>query len=157
MVTSHRKSGIRPVAERNDSPFRHRFFVLKTVRHDKRDREEGMSMETVFISSHVKLPANTTSQEIYKFLAIAVEVDMCTGIIMRVELSLITELGRDFVSRIAYGYNLNDGIDGLIEKLRTRYFGYSRKAIETGFKLIFCKYEEIIANRANDGEESPFN
>jgi hypothetical protein len=116
-----------------------------------------MSMETIFISSHVKLPANTTSQEIYKFLAIAVEVDRRTGIIMRVELSLITELGRAFVSRIASGYNRNDGVDGLIEKLRTRYFGYSRKAIETGFKLIFCKYEEIIANRADGGGEVPLN
>jgi hypothetical protein len=116
-----------------------------------------MSVETIFISSHVKLPANTTSQEIYKFLAIAVEVNPSTGVIVRVDLSLITELGRDFVSRIAIGYNMNDGVDGLIDKFQTRYFGYSRKAIETGFKLIFCKYGEIIANKANDDEEVALN
>ncbi|MDR1049264.1 MAG: DUF3870 domain-containing protein, partial [Synergistaceae bacterium] len=52
-------------------------------------------METIFISSHVKLPLNTTSQEVYKFLAIAVEVDIRTGIIVRVDLTLLTELGRD--------------------------------------------------------------
>ncbi|MDR1978848.1 MAG: DUF3870 domain-containing protein [Synergistaceae bacterium] len=102
-----------------------------------------MGMETIFISSHVKLPTNTTSQEIYKILVIAVEVDIRTGVIMRAELSLVTELGRDFISNMTHGYNMNDGVDGLIEKLQKRYFGYSRKAIETGFKLIFSKYEEI--------------
>jgi hypothetical protein len=112
-------------------------------------------MNTIFISSHVKLPLNTTSQEIYKFLAIAVEVDIRTGIIVRVDLTLLTELGRDFVSRIACGYDMNDGIDGLVGKFRARYFGYCRKAIETGFKLIFCKYAKIIAGWAGGDEETP--
>ncbi|MDR3279473.1 MAG: DUF3870 domain-containing protein [Synergistaceae bacterium] len=112
-----------------------------------------MDTNTIFISSHVKLPANTTSQEVYKFLVIALEVNMHTGVIMRTELSLITELGKDFISRISYGYNMNDGVDGLLKILEKRYFGYSKKAVETGFKLVFNKYEEIVGKRS-PGEDT---
>jgi hypothetical protein len=100
---------------------------------------------TIFISSHVKLPENTTSQEVYKYLAIAVEVNIHTSVIMKAEITLVTKLGRDFISQIVCGYNMNDGIDGLLQMLNRHYFGHAKKAIGTGFKLVFDKYEEIIA------------
>lgn len=101
-------------------------------------------MDTIFISSHVKLPSNTTSQEVFKFLALAVEVNRETGIIMGAELTLVTDLGKDFIYRLAYGYNMNDGVEGLIEKFETHYYGFSKRAIETAFRMLFTRYEEII-------------
>jgi len=103
-----------------------------------------MENETILISSHVKLPENMASQEAYKFLAIAVEVNLHTGVIMRADVSLITDLGRDFISRIVYGYNMNDGVDGLLEIFDRRYFGAARRALDAGVKLLFQKYDEIV-------------
>ncbi|MDR2615891.1 MAG: DUF3870 domain-containing protein [Oscillospiraceae bacterium] len=102
-----------------------------------------MDENTIFISSHVKLPANTVSQKVYELLAVAVEVNVRTGVIMKSDLSLITTLSKDFISRVVCGYNMNDGADGLIKALDQHYHGYAKKAIQTAFSLIFKEYEGI--------------
>ncbi|MDR1065112.1 MAG: DUF3870 domain-containing protein [Oscillospiraceae bacterium] len=103
-----------------------------------------MDENTIFISSHVKLPANTTSQKVYEFLAVAVEVNIHTGVIMKTDLSLITTLSKDFISRVVCGYNMNDGAGGLIESLEQHYHGCAKRAIQTAFGLIFKEYEGIL-------------
>lgn len=105
-----------------------------------------MSMETIFLSAYVKLPSNTTAEKVYDFLALVVEVDVNTDVIVNTDISLITALGRDFISRLVCGYNMRDGVDGLIDKFRRSYFGESLKAIEACFKLIFVKYEKVISD-----------
>ncbi|MDR1298715.1 MAG: DUF3870 domain-containing protein [Oscillospiraceae bacterium] len=106
-----------------------------------------MDENTVFISSHVRLPANTTSQKVYEILAVAVEVNVHTGVIMKTDLSLITALSKDFISRVVCGYNMNDGVDGLVKSIEQHYHGYAKRAIQTAFGLIFKDYEGIAANR----------
>jgi hypothetical protein len=107
-----------------------------------------MSMETIFLSSYVKFPSNTTAEKIYDFLVLVVEVHVNTGVIVNADISLVTELGRDFICRLARGYCMREGIDGFLDKLHKAYFGESLKAIETCFKLLFIKYEKIISDGA---------
>ena len=63
----------------------------------------------MLISAYARLPANTTAEEVYKVLALAVLVDLDTGIITEADCSMVTELARRHVARLMTGYDLNQG------------------------------------------------
>jgi hypothetical protein len=101
----------------------------------------------VLIAGYAKLPAHITSEEIYKTLAIVTLVDMEFGTVVSAECSVVTEVARDFIARMIVGYNLNDGPEKLIRRFDETYFGQAKRAIETSLKMIFTKYQELIAKK----------
>lgn len=105
----------------------------------------GKRTETVLISGYAKLPANITSEEVYHEIAVALLVNLETGAVQKAECSVVTMLAKEFLSDLIVGYNLNDGPDGLIERMDRLYYGQTKRAVETALKMIFAKYEEIIA------------
>ena len=100
-------------------------------------------MDTVLISAYAKLPANTTAEEVYKVLALAVLVDLDTGIITEADCSMVTDLARRHVSGLICGYDLNRGIDGLLARFDHSYHGAAKRAVETALKSVGKKYEEL--------------
>ena len=100
-------------------------------------------MDTVLISAYARLPANTTAEEVYKVLALAVLVDLDTGIITEADCSMVTELARRHVARLMTGYDLNQGIGVLVERFEHGYHGAAKRALETALKSIEKKYEEL--------------
>ncbi len=100
----------------------------------------------VLISGYAKLPANITSEEIYHTAVVVVLVDMQMGTIVKAEYSAVTNVAKDFVSNLLVGYNLNDGMDTLIDRFNRTYFGQAKKAIITSLKMIYSKYEDLLNN-----------
>lgn len=98
----------------------------------------------VLLSGYAKLPANITSEEIYKTLVLVVLVDLEHGTIVDAECSVVTELARKFIARLMVGYQLDNGWEELFNRFERRYFGQAKKAIETSIKMIFSKYNEIM-------------
>lgn len=97
------------------------------------------------IAGYAKLPANITSEEVYHTIALVVVIDMRAGTIINAECSVVTQLAKDFISGLLVGYNMNDGADGLIDRLDSVYFGQVKKALITALKMVFAKYTEIVA------------
>lgn len=95
---------------------------------------------TIFITGYAKLPTSITAEKLYKVIAIGVEIDPKTGIIVEADCTLATEVGRNFLKKLIKGYCLFDGIDSLIKIIETRYYGSARKAIITALKIMYDKW-----------------
>ena len=59
------------------------------------------------------------------------------------EVSLITDLTKNFIASLMRGYDLNQGPELLISRFEACYFGSAKKAIETAIRMIFTKFEDI--------------
>ena len=103
----------------------------------------ALPVDTVLISAYAKLPANTTADAIYKVLDLAVLVELDPEIVTEADCSMVTELARRHVSQLIRGYDLNQGIGGLLERFEHGYHGAAKRALETALKSIEKKYEEL--------------
>jgi len=102
------------------------------------------SENTVFITGYAKLPSAITAEKLYEVVAVGVEVDPKTGIIVDADCTLATEVSRKFFQKITKGYCLFDGIEPLILRFETRYYGSARKAIVTALKIMYQKWETCV-------------
>ena len=100
---------------------------------------------TVLLSGYAKLPNNTTAENVYTTLAVAVLFDRRSGIILEAEASLVTSIAKKFISGLLVGYNLNEGPDALMEEFEAYYHGNAKRALETAMRMIFSKYQEYVA------------
>lgn len=96
--------------------------------------------ETVFFTGYAKLPSNITAAKLYEVVAVGIEVDPNTCIIVACDCTLATKVARDFVNSLIVGYNIGNGIDGLIDSFEKRYFGSARKALTTSLRIMYEKW-----------------
>ena len=99
----------------------------------------------VLLSGYAKLPTNTTAENVYQLLAVAVLFDKRSGIILEAEASMVTSIARRFIAQLLEGYNLNDGPDALMETFENYYHGNAKKALETAMRTVFAKYQDYLA------------
>lgn len=95
---------------------------------------------TYYISAYAKLSAEMPSGEIYKYLDMGFIIDMDTDIIEDMSITLVTAETRAFIKDLIVGYNLANGLDGLTDIVKKRFFGSSQKAICVVAKQIYEKY-----------------
>ena len=107
--------------------------------------ERTQDRNTVLLSGYAKLPTNTTAENVYQMLAVAVLFDKRSGIIVEAEASMVTSIARSFISRLLVGYNLNDGPEDLMETFEAYYHGNAKRALETAMRMVFNKYQDYLA------------
>lgn len=105
---------------------------------------------SLFFTGYARLPASITAAKLYEVIAVGVEVDSESGVIIAGDCTLATDLAKDFVRRAVTGYNLNDGIDGLTEIMERRYYGSARKALISSLKIIYEKWLDYKFARDTD-------
>jgi hypothetical protein len=98
---------------------------------------------TVLVTGYAPAPKGTGMYELYKYAGVVLEIDLVTDIILKAELTFITNLAKDFLSRLVEGYNLNDGIDNLAEIIRGRYWAPSTEAVIICFKSAIKRYFDM--------------
>lgn len=104
----------------------------------------------ILFSGYAKLPTGITASELYRLIGIIVVVDVKTGIIVKADCTLATELARQHVISFIEGYNLNEGPEKLQEIFERVYQGGAKKAIVTVLRIIYDKYRSYsIENNAN--------
>jgi len=108
-------------------------------------------LETVFFTGYAKLPSNITAAKLYEVVAVGVEVDPNTCIIVDCDCTLATNVARKFVRSLILGYNLGEGIEGLTDSFEKRYYGSARKALITSLRIM---YEKWLAYRGERTEDS---
>lgn len=107
---------------------------------------EQSDVYTVFFTGYAKLPSSITAEKMYEVIAVGVEVDPATGVIVDCDCTLATIVARNFFKKLVLGYNLSFGIEGLTNRFEKRYYGSARKAIITGLKIMYEKWLLVKEN-----------
>ncbi len=95
------------------------------------------------MSGYAKLPTNTTAQKLYDQLVVVVSADYETGIVLDVDCTMATDLGKRFVCTLMQGYDLNRGAGPLLEAIDLRYYGHLKKALLAAAKEICQHYTDL--------------
>lgn len=103
--------------------------------------KELLSVNTYFIAGHAKLPQGMAARNLYDSITITLELDLKYGVIVDSSCTLATDHGRDFIRQILKGHSLNDGMDGLIEKIQRYYRGKAGQAIQAALKDVYQQFE----------------
>lgn len=106
--------------------------------------EEQLAEKALFFTGYSKLPLTLTASKVYEALVVAVTVNPDTSEILDVDSNLVTALGRNFVKGVVQGYHLNEGIEGLEQILKQRYYGSARRAIIICLNNIYNRYLDYI-------------
>ncbi|MBC7332645.1 MAG: DUF3870 domain-containing protein [Synergistetes bacterium] len=86
-------------------------------------------MSTLFIATYAHLPKDITAYELYKVLGLFLEVDEESGIIMDVEVSVASSIGRRILTECMKGKSLISDLDLIKRELYRRYHGEARGAV----------------------------
>lgn len=102
------------------------------------------SEESIYIGASSKLPSGIPSGEVYDSLNIGFVIDKNSGIIEDVSVTLLSPGATRFLMYLIIGFNLHEeDPEILLERIRTRYFGASQKAIIVAAKQVIRKYTEM--------------
>ena len=80
-------------------------------------------MKEYFFRGMQKLPVGITAAEMYKVIGVIVVVDMKSGLIVKADCTLATELARQYIAQCLIGYNLSNGHEDAAEYLERQYQG----------------------------------
>lgn len=110
-------------------------------RLEKREESEGLSRELLFVTGYGKLPLTSAASKVYEAIVVAVTIDPANSTIIEADSNLVTALGREFLCKLVEGYCLDDGVEGLEERLERYYHGSARRALVTALYNIYNRYE----------------
>jgi hypothetical protein len=92
--------------------------------------------------------------EAYKTAGVVLEIDPKTHRLVRAEFTFVTDLAKDYVSRLVNGYDLSQGIEPLIERIQTHYFTPSTDAVIMALRVAYQRYQQSalpkLAQRKSD-------
>lgn len=105
-------------------------------------------VRTVFLAGHARLPEGMAAKSVYDNLALTVEIEAKHSVVLRCACTLVTELGREFVSSLLVGYSLEDGLGPVIEEVRSVYQGAAQNALVAALKDLQRCYDSWRAQKA---------
>ena len=111
------------------------------------------SNERVLFSGYAKLPVGITAAEMYKVIGVIVVVDMKSGLIVKADCTLATELARQYIAQCLIGYNLSNGHEELQNILERQYQGSAKKAVATAMRIIYDKYRSFKNGESAEGSD----
>ncbi|WP_020676144.1 DUF3870 domain-containing protein [Geopsychrobacter electrodiphilus] len=112
----------------------------------KKNRSENVDLnlaETILVTGYAPSPQGTAMNSIYKYVGVILEIDPQTDRIINAEFTFVTSLARDFIARVIQGYHLKDGVEGLCQKIRTRYLAPSTEAVNACVKVAVQRYFDM--------------
>lgn len=97
--------------------------------------------DTIYFVSYSKLPDDISVTYVHKVVGVGFLINVKTGIIEDVMVTLISDLCKDFLAYLIIGHNIDrDGIDELVDRVEKRFFGSSQKAIIVNIKGVYSRY-----------------
>ena len=99
----------------------------------------------ILLAGYSKPPTDTAAKKLYETLVVVADVDYQTGIILDVDCTMATDLGKRFVLQMMKGYNLSQGVEDLVEAINTHYFGHLKNALLNAVREIGRQYLDLKA------------
>lgn len=109
-------------------------------------QEKTYPTNTVLVTGFAQLPKGTTLYERYKIIGVVLVIDLDTSEIVDAELTFIADLPNRFLVSMIKGYFLNQGIDLLLEKVKSRFRTPSQGAIIQAIRSAYDRYIESFKN-----------
>lgn len=109
---------------------------IKGMTKDKNNHETFG--KTYLFSGYARLPQNVSHQSLYKKVGVILEVDE-TGVIVGCSSTLVTDVSRDFLSRLLRGNSVLEDRERMELLIKDRYRGHSQGA------LIFALHKVLDA------------
>jgi hypothetical protein len=99
--------------------------------------------DTVYFVHYSKLPEDISATYVHKVVGVGFLINVKTGIIEDIMVTLISDLCKEFLAYLIVGHNIDrDGIDEIIERIDNRFFGYSQKAVMVCIRGIYARYTQ---------------
>ena len=105
------------------------------------------SENSIYISSFAKLPLEIPAAEVYKVLDVGLIINVDTEIIEGASFTLVTDEAKAFLRQMIVGYDLHNGIEPLLNKIKERFYGTSQKAVCVALNIVYEKYKIVKAKR----------
>lgn len=122
---------------------------LNDMNEDKDHQEKQGS--TYLFSGYARLPQNVSHQSLYKRVGVILEVDEA-GVILRCSSTLVTEVSRDFLSRLLRGHSVLEDRERMEALIRERYRGHSQGALIFALRKVLEAVDEspLVAPPSRD-------
>ena len=96
--------------------------------------------DTVYFVSYSKLPNDISATYVHEVVGVGFLINTKTGIIEDTMVTLISDLVKDFLAYLTIGHNIETDLEEIIEKIETRFFGQSQKAVIVAIKGVHRRY-----------------
>lgn len=105
-----------------------------------------MSPSTLIITAYAKAPQNTVMYEKHKHMGIVLEIEKQSSIIVKAEVTVMTEIVKNYLNRVIVGTDFSKDITPLIEILESNYFAPSQNSLIVALKVAHQRYQDIRKN-----------
>ncbi|MTW87427.1 DUF3870 domain-containing protein [Virgibacillus dakarensis] len=105
------------------------------------------TIKTILVTGYAKAPQGTSMYEIYKHAGIVLEIDFLEHKIVEVEFTFLAELTKSFFSKLVVGYDLTQGIDPLIGRIKEHYFAPSQQAVIVALQSAIQRYWDYTKHK----------
>jgi hypothetical protein len=105
--------------------------------------------ETVLVTGFAQGPRGTTVYETYKTIGVVLVINRKTSIIEDAQFTLITDLMDSYISSLIKGYNIKDGMEPLLTKVKKHCLIPSQGAVVQAIRSAIDRYNESIKQAVN--------
>ncbi|PID21785.1 hypothetical protein CSV61_08785 [Sporosarcina sp. P3] len=99
-----------------------------------------VELDTVLVTGYSKAPQGTAMYEVYKHTSIVLEINRTTHVIQDVEFVFLAGLTKSFFGKLLIGYCLSDGLEVLIERIKTHYIAPSQQSVIVALQSAVQRY-----------------
>lgn len=104
-------------------------------------------LETVLVTGYSKAPQGTSMYEIYKHAGIVLEINFKTHTIIDVEFTFVANLTKQYFKKLFIGYELAQGIEPLIKRIKDHYFAPSQQAVIVALQSAVQRYWDYVEKK----------
>lgn len=109
-----------------------------------------ISPTTLIVTAYAKAPQSTVMYEQHKYMGIILEIEKQSSIIVNVEVTVLTEIVKNYLKRMIVGYDFSKDISPLIETIEENYFAPSQNSLIVSLKVAHQRYQDIRKNPNNE-------
>jgi hypothetical protein len=95
----------------------------------------------VLVTGHAPAPKGTAMHTVYQHAGIVLEIDPCTNLIVRADLTALTGLAKAFFNHLLAGQSVDD-TERLASLMRHRYLAPSTEALIMALRSAVQRYTE---------------
>jgi hypothetical protein len=105
-----------------------------------KDQAGSMDKRSVYFVGYARLPESTPVKKQLDRVAVGIEVDMETGIVLDASVTIPTELGQKVIRSCIVGYNIRWDFEFVAKNIERRFQGEAQKAIIMALKNAVDKF-----------------
>ncbi|MBM4763010.1 DUF3870 domain-containing protein [Bacillus sp. B15-48] len=103
--------------------------------------------KTMFIAGHARLPQGMAAKSVFDTLTITAEVDIKYGVILEASCTLATEQGQKYIGSLLKGASLKDGVDEVVDAIKTFYRGKATNALIAALKDLEIHFQKVQSEK----------